>query len=172
MKMWESQKGRDRVFQYASFWAVCVFEAWGLIMIGWPLEWRIIFPRETSLYSPSHPPALPSMMNRNCLVSVQLIFQHWYFLTAKFHGNPLTLAPYEMTFLIQFSPKYVCSFPTNPYCLCKSLHARVRTEDSIYTCKFVQAGSCVVACHVLAAISFRCLVSQDSCFAVCSACQT
>lgn len=53
--------------------------------------------------------------------------------------------------------------------LCNRLHACVRTQDSINMCKFVQVGSCVVVCHVLAVISFRCLVSQDLCFTVCSA---
>lgn len=127
--------------------------------------------RGLSQFSPtSQPPALPSVMNLNCLLtkkraahfSTPLSLYRKVSREPSHAGsilddtlNPICLEVHSFTFLYLPSVNIVCN----------SLFACVCVQD----CKFVWAQADV--CHVFAVISFSCRVPQDLCYTVCSACQ-
>lgn len=157
--------------------SACI-EAWALIVIGRVLKRRIISRgcRGLSRRSPPLPPfALPSVVNLNCLLTKK---------SAAHFSTPLSL--YRK---VPREPSHACSIlddTLNPIwlevhsvallhslllivCVIACVCACVCEQDCICMCKFVWARADV--CHVFAVISFSCLVSQDSCYTVCSACQ-
>lgn len=141
------------------------------------------FPGFKASLPPPSPLALPSVRNLNCLLTKKHAahFSTPISLYSKVSREPShacsilddTLNPIWLK-ACSFSFFCICPPPPPPSInsVCNSLRAWLCMEDSISHVQIcVGMVSCVGVCHVFAVISLGCWVSQDLCYAVCSACQ-